>query len=139
VSDGAPDWDAYVSRLEELDISVVGITDYFTIDGYKKVRELKAAGRLKNIHIILPNIEFRLSNVLASKKDGDKPRRLNFHVIFSDEISPQEIEEHFLHDLDFFYEGAPQTRDQTRKLKVSNIASLGKKTHRGKSANSRNR
>lgn len=126
-SDGTPDWEPYVSRLESLDVSAVGITDYFTIDGYKKVRKFKQRERLKNIHTILPNIEFRLSNVLSSRKDGDRPRRLNLHVIFSDELSPQDIEEHFLHDLDFFYEGGPQTPDQTRKLKVSNIESLGKK------------
>jgi hypothetical protein len=125
---GDPDWESYIRALESLtDIAVIGITDYFTIDGYKTIREFKASGRLKNIHTILPNIEFRLSNVLSSRKDGDKPRRLNFHVIFSDEVSPQDIEEHFLHDLDFFYESGPQTPDQTRKLKASNIESLGKK------------
>ena len=82
--DGTPDWEAYISGLEALDFSVVGITDYFTIDGYKKVREFKNAGRLRKIDAVLPNIEFRLDSVLSSRKDGEKPRRLNFHVIFSD-------------------------------------------------------
>jgi ABC-type cobalamin/Fe3+-siderophores transport system ATPase subunit len=125
--DGSPDWETFVSRLELLDVAVVGITDYFTIDGYKKVKGFKDAGRMENIQTVLPNIEFRLNNVLSSRKDGDKPRRLNFHVIFSDEVATQDIEEHFLHDLDFYYEGSPQNRDQTRKLKVSNIEALGKK------------
>ena len=43
------------------------------------------------------------------------------------DVAPQDIEEHFLHDLDFYFEGAPQSRDQTRKLKVSNIEALGRK------------
>jgi predicted XRE-type DNA-binding protein len=124
---GAPDWEAYISRLESLDVAVIGVTDYFTIDGYKKVKDFKAAGRIENIHRVLPNIEFRLNNVLSSRKDGERPRRLNFHVIFSDEVAVQDIEEHFLHDLDFYYEGSPQNRDQTRKLKVSNIEALGRK------------
>jgi hypothetical protein len=34
---GMPDWEAYISGLKHTDLSVVGITDYFTIDGYKKV------------------------------------------------------------------------------------------------------
>ncbi len=123
---GDPDWEVYIGRLETLDVSVIGITDYFTIDGFKKVRELKESGRLQNICTILPNIEFRLANVLASRRDGP-PRRLNFHVIFSDEVSPTDIEEHFLHNLDFCYEASPQTPDQMRKLKVSNIEDLGKK------------
>jgi len=126
-NDGDPDWDRYVACLESSGVAVVGITDYFTIDGYKKVRQFKLDGRLKNINTVLPNIEFRLNNVLSSRRDGDKPRRLNFHVIFSDEIEPQDIEEHFLHDLDFFYEGSPQSQDETRKLKVSNIEALGRK------------
>src|SRR6185437_10003954 len=53
---GKADWEAYISKLEESDLSVVGITDYFTIDGYKIVRDFKQSGRLKNIDSILPNI-----------------------------------------------------------------------------------
>ena len=124
-SSGTPDWKAFLGRLEALDLAVIGITDYFTIDGYKKVREFKASRRLSNINTILPNIEFRLDSVISSKKDGANPRRLNLHVIFSDEVSPDDIEEHFLHDLRFCYEGNPQDKDETRKLKVSNIAALG--------------
>jgi len=125
---GDPDWEAFISKLESLgDIAVIGITDYFTIDGYKKLMEFKRQGRLGNIYTILPNIEFRLNSVISSKKDGQKPRRLNFHVIFSDEVSEQDIEEHFLHDLHFFYEGNPQDKDDTRKLKPSNIKELGQK------------
>ena len=124
--DGSPDWEAFISKLESLDIAVVAITDYFSIDGYKKVKEFKQKGRLKGIHTILPNIEFRLDSVIASKKDGQEPRRLNFHVIFSDEVSEQDIEEHFLHDISFFYQGNPQDKDDKRKLKRSNIEKLGK-------------
>jgi energy-coupling factor transporter ATP-binding protein EcfA2 len=126
LEDGTPDWESFISKLESLDIAVLGITDYFTIEGYKKLKEFKAQGRLSNIHTILPNIEFRLNSVLSSRKDGDRPRRLNFHVIFSDEVSIQDIEEHFLHDLNFFYEGNPQDKDSKRKLKISNIEELGK-------------
>ncbi|MFH1258671.1 MAG: TrlF family AAA-like ATPase [Elusimicrobiota bacterium] len=125
--DGSPNWEDFLSKLESLDMAVIGITDYFTIDGYKKIKEFKQQGRLKNIHAILPNIEFRLNNVISSKKDGQQPRRLNFHVIFSDEVSENDIEEHFLHDLHFFNEGNPQDKDDTRKLKRSNIEELGKK------------
>lgn len=125
--DGAPDWDAYLAKLSSLDAGVIAITDYFTIEGYKRVKKCKDEGGLPNITTVLPNIEFRLNSVLASKKDGQQPRRLNFHVIFSDEVSVQDIEEHFLHDLDFFYEGNPQGDDDKRKLKISNLEALGKK------------
>ena len=124
---GEPDWEAFISKLESIDRAVVAITDYFTIDGYKKVKEFKKQGRLTNIHTILPNIEFRLNNILSSKKDGQGPRRLNFHVIFSDDVKEEDIEEHFLHNIDFYYEGNPQDKDSKEKLKLSNIVLLGKK------------
>lgn len=126
-SDGTPDWEPFLAALEALDIAVLGITDYFTIEGYKKLREFQRHGRLKNIHTILPNIEFRLDKIIASKKDGKQPRRLNFHVIFSDEVDPKDIEEHFLHNLDFFFEGKPGEDDWKEKLKVSNLEALGRK------------
>jgi AAA domain len=126
--DGAPNWDLYISKLEELDVAVVGITDYFTIDGYKKVRDFKNAGRLPNIDRILPNIEFRLKTIISSRRDGKDAEeiRLNFHVIFSDEIPDRDIEEHFLHDIPFYFQGDPQNPVEKRKLKVSNLEELGK-------------
>lgn len=123
---GQPDWDAYLQRLVNCGVAVIGVTDYFTIDGYKQLKEFKAQGRLPNISRIFPNIEFRLSHALSSKKDS-VPRRLNFHVIFSDDVSTQDIEEHFLHDVKFFYQGSPQGDDETRKLKPSNLEELGKR------------
>ena len=56
IANGEPDWEAYLAKLEMLDFGVVGITDYFTIEGYKKVREFKTKGRLPNIVTVLPNI-----------------------------------------------------------------------------------
>lgn len=122
---GEPDWESFLSGLEASDLAVLGVTDYFTIDGYKKIREFKQAGRLASVHAIFPNVEFRLNTLVSGRRDGSNQKRLNLHVIFSDEVSPQDIEEHFLHDLHFYYEGNPQDRDETRKLKLSNIEALG--------------
>lgn len=126
--DGSPDWNQFIHRLEEIKgVSVLGITDYFTIEGYKKILEFRKNDRLKNFDLILPNIEFRLNNVLSSKKDGKAPRRLTLHVIFSDEILASKIEDQFLHELSFCYEGNPQDKDEIRKLKHTSIEDLGKK------------
>jgi hypothetical protein len=122
--DGQPDWEPYLAKLESLDISVIGVTDYFTIDGYKALKQFQAAGRIPNVEKILPNIEFRLKSIVQSR--GGSEKRLNLHVIFSDEVSEQDIEEHFLHDLQFFHEGDPQNRDERRKLKTANLEILGK-------------
>jgi energy-coupling factor transporter ATP-binding protein EcfA2 len=127
-ADGQPDWDAYITTLEATDYAVLGITDYFTIEGYKKVLEFKLAGRLPSVYTVLPNIEFRLKTIVANRKGGEI--RLNLHVIFSEEMSPQEIEEHFLHDISFYFEGDPQSGAEKRKLKISNLEALGKELQR---------
>src|SRR5437868_8306260 len=79
---GEPDWGAYVTILEGLtDVVVLGITDYFSIEGYRKLLEFRRNGRLQNIALLLPNIEFRLDKIVGV---GDAHRRLNYHVIFSE-------------------------------------------------------
>lgn len=133
-------WDIYVKNLFtkaiENEIVAIGITDYFTIDGYKKLRneyldneqklqQLFTADEISRIKaiLILPNIEFRLDKFVDVN-------RINFHVIFSDKVSIQDIEENFLHELNFVYEGNPQEDDEKRKLKINNLISLGAKLKR---------
>ena len=41
-------WPKYIRALEESDISVFGITDYFSITNYLKVKDFKSKGRLEN-------------------------------------------------------------------------------------------
>jgi len=124
LSSGKPDWEAFLQKLETIETSVIGITDYFTIEGYKVLKAYKDNGRLSNIHSIFPNIEFRLKNIVSARNGEEK--RINLHVVFSDEIAVEDIEEHFLHDIPFYFQGDPQNRDELRKLKVSNLTQLGK-------------
>src|SRR3989344_1566568 len=123
LSNGNPNWELFLQKIETLDMAVIGITDYFSIDGYKELQKFKTQGRLQNIHAIIPNIEFRLKTIIAGRNGEEK--RLNLHVIFSDEVSAQDIEEHFLHDILFYYQGNPQERSESRKLKLSNLGILG--------------
>jgi hypothetical protein len=84
---GEPDWESYLGALEALtDISVLGITDYFSVEGYSYVYEARKNGRLKNIALILPNIEFRLNKVIVT---GSETKRLNYHVLFSEAVPPR--------------------------------------------------
>ena len=53
--------------------------------------------------------------------------RINFHVLFSDKVSIKNIEENFLHDIDFIYEADPNEPDKIKKLKVDNLSELGKR------------
>ena len=129
---GDPDdeqtWERYVSTIEsqadELGIVAIGITDYFTIDGYKRLRQYQDEGRLANI-LLFPNIEFRVREVIYRSRKGTDPKRLNFHVLFSSELPAKLIEEHFLHDLNFTHENDPQSSAQKRRLKRDNLEEFG--------------
>ena len=77
-------WEQYLDALEakakEFNIAVIGITDYMTIDGYKKIYEAindTTSPRLNSVKFILPNIEFRAQ---PSTSDG---KALNIHLLIN--------------------------------------------------------
>ena len=92
---GADTWDKFIEALSKLppEFKVIGINDYIFLDGYKKVLAAKTAGKLPNIDLVLPVIELRLDKFGGSKSSLS---RVNYHVIFSDEIKPEIIESQFL-------------------------------------------
>lgn len=122
-SDGSPNWDRFIDELERVEgVSVIGITDYFFIDGYKKVMEFKKQGRLKNFDLILPNIELRLDTFVVR----DKSKDINFHVIFSNELKIDDIEKEFIEALDIQVSGSVSGLDGIRKLNKRSICEVGK-------------
>lgn len=76
------DWEKYISKVEAApkEISVIGFTDYFRIEGYKSLAAGKRAGRMANIDMILPNIEFRLQITVGSSN-----RLINIHLLINPE------------------------------------------------------
>ena len=99
-------WEKYIESLEALpkEIKVLGINDYIFIDGYQKVLEYRQKGRLKNIDLILPVIELRLARFCGHKQF----KRINYHVIFSDELSADQIQGQFLNALTAKYQLTPE-------------------------------
>jgi len=89
-------WEKFIEDLEKLptEYKVIGINDYIFLDGYKKVLEFKENGRLQNINLVLPVIELRV-NLFASIGD-EAWKKINLHIIFSNNISPDIIEAQFL-------------------------------------------
>ena len=92
--------------LEQLpeDFSVIGINDYLFLEGYRKILEFKSQGRLNNIDTFLPVLEFRLARFAGTE---DKLRRINYHVVFSNEITSDQIEQQFLNQLKAHYTLSP--------------------------------
>lgn len=88
-------WQRFMGDIEHLppEFKVIGINDYFFIDGYRKVlQEWKDNGRMQNIALFLPVIEFRIRKFCGHKEW----KRINFHVIFSNELTPDVIQQQFL-------------------------------------------
>lgn len=138
------DWDSYVQHLFrsalEHQIRVIGITDYFSIDGYAKLRDEYLSkpekmdqlfdeterGQIKRIRLI-PNIELRITPIIQT--DGDD-RKAELHVLFSDRLTPTQIRDNFLHALTFRVEGRPQQAGEERPLTRSNLEELGQRLKR---------
>jgi DNA repair protein SbcC/Rad50 len=100
-------WDRFIKALAELppEYKVLGIDDYIFLEGYKKVAAAKSAGKLSNIDLLLPVIELRLDKFGGSKSDLS---RVNYHIIFSDEVAPETIESQFLSALSSKYVLTPE-------------------------------
>lgn len=118
-------WENYISDLENLpaDVKVLGVNDYIFIDGYKKVLEYKKSGRLSNIDLILPVVELRLAKFAGN----DKFKRINYHIIFSDEINADIIQSQFLNALTAQYKLSPEysTLSWGGVITRENLISLG--------------
>src|SRR6266404_15108 len=104
--DSTEAWANFLDDLEALpsDFKVLGINDYLFLDGYRRIRDERANGRLQNIELALPVVELRIRAFGGSES---KLSRVNYHVIFADEIDPDVIEAQFLNRLWAHYELSP--------------------------------
>lgn len=111
---GADPWETFLQGLEDLpkEFKVIGINDYLFLDGYKKVLKAKNNGRLANIELFLPVIELRLDKFGGS---NNHLSRVNYHVLFSNELSPETIEHQFLNALSSKYTLSPTYNSLTNK------------------------
>lgn len=119
-------WEKYIDALEHLpdDIKVLGINDYLFIDGYRKVLEYKERGRLQNIDLLLPVIEFRLSKFCGNEKF----KRINYHIIFSNDLTPDQIQQQFLNALTAHYKLSPDCVQQWGGvISMDSIKDLGER------------
>ena len=95
---GEGSWEEYILRIEAATpvIESLGVTDYFRLDGYKRVLERKNSGKLKDVKFIFPNVELRYG--IGSPKGSP----INFHLLISPEDSDHvEKTERFLNALTF--------------------------------------
>lgn len=140
------DWDTYVKNLFERailnEVQAIGITDYFLLEGYKilrknylenpqKMNQLFSEEEIDKIQriLILPNLEFRLKRFVGgSPGDFEKlNRKLNYHVIFSNEVSVEDIEQNFLGRISFDFDASTGDIAQHLPVNKANLEMLGKR------------
>ena len=85
-------WEEYIYALEKSDIAVFGITDYFSIENYYRVKQYQTTGRLQG-KTILPNVEMRIMPVTKSGT------AINIHAIFDPTLTKQELDREFFSKL----------------------------------------
>jgi ABC-type lipoprotein export system ATPase subunit len=123
-TDNDDTWDLYITDLENLsiDFAVVGINDYLFLDGYEKLR--KAQNENKRIpHLkLFPVVEFRIEK-FAGVQFGNL-KRINLHVIFSDEIPLETIKSQFLNTLEQSYT-LTNGESWTRAITYESVSELG--------------
>jgi exonuclease SbcC len=120
-------WDLFLKDLENLppEFKAIGINDYIFLNGYKRVLAEKKKGRLSNIDLILPVIELRVNRF--GGVDGDLSK-VNFHVVFSDQLSPEVIESQFLNGFFHSYQlSTGNTTDFSGIVTETSISDFGKK------------
>ena len=112
-------------------IVAIGVTDYFSIDGYKRIREeyLSKPDKMRMLFpddklrksveeiFVFPNIEFRLNTFV-----GEKAHSVNYHVFFSDKFPVERIESEFLGKIEIL-------RPDCSKLSLNrmNIEAVGRR------------
>ena len=90
-------WNAFINKIEaNTDVAVLGITDYFSIDNYLRLKQKQEEGRL-NGKTLLPNVELRITPVTQQEIP------INIHVIFNPYLSTDIIEREFFRCLKFNY------------------------------------
>jgi len=87
-------WNKFCESLENSDVEVIGITDYFSAENYFTFIEKFKAKYPQSKKKFFPNLELRLE--VSVNKNAEE---VNLHIIFSDKTSKDKIES-FLSKLD---------------------------------------
>lgn len=87
----AKEWLLWIDTIHNSDISVVGVTDYYSLDNFFLACDFyNIYKKIKSIHedesvVFFPNLEFRTNDRL--NKDSKKYNYVNAHILFTPEIT----------------------------------------------------
>ncbi len=81
VKDGQDIWDCYCKKIECSDVSIFGVTDYFSVTNFNLFSDKFYEKYSNSKKVFFPNIEFRLDS------KNSKSEHIQLHVIFNNEKS----------------------------------------------------
>ena len=125
-------WPEFEKRIRNLpeDVKVIGINDYYFLDGYERVIHQKLSGDYENIEKIFPILEFRIDTFASATQS--KFSKINLHVLFDvdvDDISNQIelIKEQFIAQIHLskLHKTVPLSRDNLIKQSMDNTLKTG--------------
>ncbi len=80
LNDQYRDWEEFLSAIESRpDVSVLGVTDYMSITNYLKLRDYRRQGRIQQVELLIPNLEFRVA------PPTERATAVNLHLLVSPE------------------------------------------------------
>jgi len=82
--EGKDKWDLFCEKIESSDVSVFGITDYFSIENYFTFIKNFRIKYPNSKKVFFPNIEFRTDS------KNSKSEHIQFHILFSNNINTLE-------------------------------------------------
>jgi hypothetical protein len=88
-----PPWDAFCRLVEDSDVAVVGITDYFSLDSFFEATAAHAGRHPASEKVFFPNLELRLNESVNTANDI-----VHIHLIFRPDLT-KELAERFLANL----------------------------------------
>jgi len=117
-------WQKYINDLENLsnEFAVIGINDYLFIDGYERLKNEQASNKRLQGLKLLPVVEFRIEKFAGVQFENFK--RINLHVIFSDDVPAETIKSQFLNTLEQNY-SIENRGDWTRSITYDSVSELG--------------
>jgi ABC-type cobalamin/Fe3+-siderophores transport system ATPase subunit len=88
------DWEQFETQLKNAECDVIGINDYFSVAGYKYIKEKIAKEELDiGNKKILPVVEFRMTESVQNRNTTTNGvTHFNFHILFDDSIEISDIE-----------------------------------------------
>ncbi|UKV16868.1 AAA family ATPase [Thalassospiraceae bacterium SW-3-3] len=91
---GTENLERFVKALEDSEVHVFGITDYFSFDGYLAVSEVYARLFPESTKLLIPNLEFRLTQTVSVAG-----KNVNAHVLIDPDVATKEKLQAILSDL----------------------------------------